>query len=380
LTHNNGATKIWKRFSENLFHEERESAAAVNITDVAKKAGVSISTVSRVLNNAGHPVKQETRERVLEAVRELGFRPNDLARGLLLKKSRTIGLVIPDISNPYYPELALGLEATASEYGYSVIFCNTGRQAEKLEHYVDVLLQKRADGIIFAGGGTDFSPVSQPLLDFDVEVAVIGRHNLPFPSVQIYNVAAAREATTHLVELGHRRIAFISGPLNLTSVQDRLAGYRLGLEERGIGRDDRLVREGDFQSESGYAAALSLLQGEPRPTAIFAANDRMAIGVMAAAADLGLKVPDDISVVGFDDITMASYMRPTLTTVAIPGYEVGASAMRLMLRLFAGEECSRVTWLPTNLVVRDSSGPPRETEGFDVKKLERGGAEKRVPE
>ncbi len=353
----------------------------MNITDVAKKAGVSISTVSRVLNNtAGYSVKQETRERVLEAVRELGFRPNDLARGLLLKKSRIIGLVIPDISNPYYSEVSLGMEATALEFGYSVIFCNTSRKTEKLEHYVDVLLQKRADGIIFAGGGTDFAPVSQPLLDFNVEVAVIGRHHLPFPSVQIDNVAAARDATSHLVELGHRSIAFISGPLNLTSVQDRLAGYRTGLQRGGIDRDDRLVREGDFQSEGGYSAALSLLQGEPWPTAIFAANDRMAIGVMAPAADLGLKVPDDLSVVGFDDISMASFTRPTLTTVAIPGYEVGASAMRLMMRLVAGEEWSQVTWLPTNLVVRDSSGPPRETQEFDVRKLEKGGAEERVPE
>ncbi len=353
----------------------------MNITDVAKKAGVSISTVSRVLNNtAGYPVKQETRERVLEAVRELRFRPNDLARSLLFNKSRTIGLAIPDISNPYYSELSLGIEAVASEYGYSVIFCNTSRKAEKLEHYVDILLQKRADGIILVGGGTDFTPVSQPLLDFDVEVAVIGRHNLPFPSVQIDNVAAARESTSHLADLGHRRIAFVSGPLNLTSVQDRLAGYRAGLEERNIGQDDRLVREGDFQPESGYSAALSLLKGEIRPTAIFAVNDGMAIGVMAAAADLGLKVPDDLSVVGFDDITMASYTRPTLTTVAVPGYEVGVSAMRLMLRLFAGEQGWQVTWLPTNLVVRDSSGPPRESEEFDVRKLEKGGAEVRAPE
>ncbi len=263
----------------------------MNITDVAKRAGVSISTVSRVLNNTGHPVKPETRERVLESVRELGFRPNDLARGLLLKKTRTVGLIIPDISNPYYPELSLGVEATASEHGYAVIFCNTSRRADKLEHYVDVLLQKRADGIIIAGGGTDFAPVSQALSDFDVEVAVIGRHGLGFPSVQVDNDRAAYEATAHLADLEHRRIAFISGPLNLTSVQDRLHGYRRCLEERGIPQDDRLVREGNFEAESGYSAALSLLQSSVSPTAIFAANDRMAFGVIAAASDLGLGSP-----------------------------------------------------------------------------------------
>lgn len=352
----------------------------MNITDVAKRAGVSISTVSRVLNNTGYPVKPETRQRVLEAVNELGFRPNDLARGLLLKKSRTIGLIIPDVSNPYYPELSLGVEATASGHGYSVIFCNTSRQADKLEHYVDVLLQKRADGIIIAGGGTDFAPVSQALSDFDIEVTVIGRHNLPFPSVQIDNVRAAYEVTSHLANLGHERIAFISGPLNRTSVHDRLEGYRASLEERGIERDDRLLREGQFEAESGYSAGLSLLEGGYRPTAIFAANDRMAIGAMAAAADLGMSVPGDLSVVGFDDISMASYVRPTLTTVALHGYEMGATAMGLLLKLFAGEECPPVTWLPTRLVVRESSGPTPEAGELDANTMEKGGAEDRVRE
>lgn len=350
----------------------------MNITDVAKRAGVSISTVSRVLNNTGYPVKLETRQRVQEAVEELGFRPNDLARGLLLKKSRTVGLITPDISNPYYPELSLGIEATASEHGYSVIFCNTNRQADKLEQYVDVLLQKRADGIILAGGGTDFAPVSKVLSDFDTEVAVIGRHNLPFPSVQIDNVQAARDATSHLAKLGHERIAFISGPVNLSSVQDRLSGYRSSLEEQGIDRDDRLVCEGNFQPESGYSAALSLLQGNSRPTAIFTANDYMAIGVMSAAADLGLSIPQDLSVVGFDDITIASYVRPTLTTIALPGYKMGVSAMRLLLKLFAQEECQSITRLPTELVIRNSSGPYQEAEEPAVKKLEKGGADAKV--
>jgi LacI family transcriptional regulator len=350
----------------------------VNITDVAKEARVSISTVSRVLNNAGYPVKPETRERVLEAVRALGFRPNDLARSLLLKKSRTIGLIIPDISNPYYPELSLGVESTAAEHGYAVIFCNTSRRTDKLGHYVDVLLQKRADGIIIAGGGTDFAPVSQPLSDFDVEVAVIGKHGLSFPSVQVDNARAAYEATSHLTDMTHRRIAFVSGPLNLTSVQDRLYGYRRCLDERGIPRDDRLVREGNFEAESGYSAALSLLQSSLSPTAIFAANDRMAFGVIAAATDLGLKIPDDLSVVGFDDVTMASYMRPTLTTVALPGYAMGAAAMQLLLKRFAGEECPQVTWLPTELVIRQSSGPLLEAEGFVPEPLERGEAEYRA--
>jgi LacI family transcriptional regulator len=350
---------------------------SVNITDVAQRAAVSISTVSRVLNNSAYPVKPETRQRVLEAAQELGFRPNDLARGLLLKKSRTIGLIIPDISNPYYPELCLGVETTASENGYSVIFCNTDRQAEKMEHYVDVLLQKRADGIIIAGGGTDFTQVSQALSDFDTKVALIGRHNLPFPSVQVDNFQAAYEATSHLGELGHSRIAFISGPVNLTSAQDRLAGYRSSLEQRGVSQDDRLIREGNFGVDCGYSAALSLLQGNPRPSAIFAANDRMAVGTLAAAHDLDLRVPDDLAIVGFDDTVLASQIRPSLTTVAVPAHKMGTSVMRLMLKLLADEECPQTFWLPTKLVIRQSSGPLSERQEIGHSTLERGWSEER---
>ena len=350
-----------KRFSENLFWG-KELTGAVNITDVAQRAGVSISTVSRVLNNSDYPIRPETRQKVLEAIEELRFRPNDVARSLLLKQTHTIGLIVPDISNPYYPELSLGVEATASEHGYAVIFCNTSRRPEKVEYYLDVLLQKRADGIIIAGGGTDLTQISQGTLRSDTKIALVGKHHLPFPSVQVDNFGAAREITSHLLHLGHRHIAFISGPPNLTSVQDRLAGYKASLEERGISEDNRLICEGDFGAESGYSATLSLLRGEPTPTAIFAANDRMAISAMAAAADVGLRVPNDLTVVGFDDIITASLVRPSLTTVALPAYEIGASAMRLMLRLLEGEECPKTVWLPTQLVIRQSSGSPPRVE------------------
>jgi DNA-binding LacI/PurR family transcriptional regulator len=345
-------------------------ARRVNIKDVAQRAGVSISTVSRTLNNTDYPVRPETRKRVLDAAKELGFRPNDLARGLISSKSRTIGLIIPDISNPYYPELSLGVESTAAKHGYSVVFCNTGRSVEKLEEYVDVLLQKRADGIILAGGGTQSKQASQVLTDFDLAVALVGRHNLPFPSVQINNRKAAKEATDHLLELGHRRVAFISGPLNLTSVQDRLIGYREALEEHGLEPDDRLVREGNFEARSGYSAAMTLLQGEPRPTAIFAANDRMAISVISAAIDLGLNVPRDLSVVGFDDTILASQIRPALTTVAVPAYEMGTSAVELLLSTLAGKECPQTVWLSAELIVRQSTGPAPGEDWPEVRNAE----------
>jgi DNA-binding LacI/PurR family transcriptional regulator len=336
----------------------------MNITDVAREAGVSIATVSRVVNNNDYPVRPETRERVLDAVRRLGFRPNDLARGLLQKRTRTVGLIVPDLANPYYPEIARGVEDAASAELYAVVFCNTDRRADKSEHYVDTLLQKRVDGIIIAGGGTDFTHASTAFAEFGAPVVFIGRHRAGGHSVQIDNVAAARGATAHLAALGHREIAFVTGPLTLTSVQDRLAGYRAGLEAAGLGWDDRLVREGDFGERSGYEAARAALAAHPRPTAIFAANDLMAIGAMAAARDAGLAVPEDVSIVGFDGIELGSFVRPALTTVAIPTYEMGAAAMRMLLELVgrkqrpeagAGPPPERTVRLETELVTRDSS-------------------------
>jgi len=347
----------------------------MRIRDVAQEAGVSIATVSRVVNATDHPVRPETRERVLAAVKKLGFRPNDLARGLLLKKTRTIGLIVPDVANPYYPALTRGVEDVASAELYAVIFCNTDRRAEKSELYVNLLLQKRVDGIIFAGGGTDFAEASQSFASYGTQVVLIGRHRIGRPSVQIDNVGLACDATNHLVELGHREIGCIAGPLALPSFEDRLTGYRSSLERHDIGWDNRLVRDSVAEESGGYAAARSLLEGQPRPTAIVAANDRMAIGALAAAADLGVRVPEQLSVVGTDDIPMASFVRPSLTTVRLPTYEIGAAAMRLMLRLLAGESLGTsdepermgaahepTIHLATELVVRESTAPPSSPE------------------
>ena len=337
----------------------------VNITDVAKEAGVSIATVSRVVNDNGYPVRAATRAQVLDAVQRLGFRPNDLARGLMQKRTRTVGLLVPDVANPYYPEIARGVEDVASAQSYALVFCNTDRRADKTEAYVNTLLEKRMDGIIIAGGGTDFTDASTAFAEYGAPVVFIGRHREGGHSVQISNAAAARDATGHLTMLGHHKIAFLAGPMALTSVQDRLEGYRAGLQDADLDFDERLVREGDFGESSGYESTQALLAADPRPTAIFAANDLMAIGAIAAVQDAGLDVPDDVSVVGFDGIALGSYVRPALTTVAIPTYELGAAAMRMLLELVERKQDpeqgpeppeGRTVWLPTELVVRDSSG------------------------
>jgi LacI family transcriptional regulator len=335
----------------------------MTISDVAAEAGVSVATVSRVLNDTGYPVRPETRRRVLEAVEKLDFRPNDLARGLLLKRTQTIGLVIPDIANPYYPVISRGVEDVASQHGYAVIFCNTDRDAAKSERYINVLLQKQVDGIIIAGGGTDFSRASERFAEHGTRVVFVGKPSLPWPSVRVPNEDGTVAAIEHLAELGHRRVGFIAGPAKLPTARDRLAGYRRAVSDHGMAADRSLERDGDFSEQSGYRATEALLREEPRPTAIFAANDRMAIGALAAAADRGLRVPEDLSVVGFDDIPLASYVRPALTTVALPAYEMGAAAMRLLLDLVKDKDngatgAMETVRLPVRLIVRHSTAPP----------------------
>ncbi|MGH3425946.1 MAG: LacI family DNA-binding transcriptional regulator [Nocardioidaceae bacterium] len=340
-----------------------DRSAAVNIRDVAAAAGVSAATVSRVLNPeaAAYPVRPETRERVLEAIERLRYRPNDLARALLHRRTNVVGLIVPDISNPYYPEVARGIEDVASTAGWRVVLCNTDRDIEKTTTYLDTLIKTRADGVIVVGGSTSEALAPNIFEPYDTRIVLVGRHELPYPSVQIDNVAAAHEATAHVLRLGHRRVAFLGGPHASRTVQDRLAGYRQALEDAGVAFAERLVREGDFQEASGYATAGGLLGLPDPPTAIIAANDRMAFGAHAAAVDHGLRVPDDVSLVGFDDVSLASYLRPALTTVAIPSYEIGERAMRILLAEDPADPAgggAEPSTLATKLVVRDSCAPP----------------------
>lgn len=330
------------------------SKATVSIKDVAALAGVSVATVSRVISpaSADVPMRKETRDRVERAINELGYRPNDLARALLQQRTSAIGLVLPDISNPYYPPLVRGVEDVASSHGYRVVLCNTDRDPSKMAGYMDTLVKSRVDGIVLAGGGFSDDPERTLVLEASrTRIVAVGRHDTAYPSVQIDNVAAGRAATQHLIDLGHREIAFLGGPESSTTVQDRAAGYREALG--GPGR----VSHGDFTEESGYAATRKLLDAGP-PTALVCANDRIALGAYAALADARRSIPRDVSVVGFDDTPIAFYVRPTLTTVAIPTYELGRAAMHLLLAQFDGRNRASPETLPTRLVVRDSSAAP----------------------
>jgi LacI family transcriptional regulator len=325
---------------------------------VARRAGVSIATVSRVLNDVPGQVGAATRQRVRRAIRDLDFRPNALARSLHQKRTRTIGLIIPDISNPYYAEIARGIEDALSQQGYSLFTCNTDRRVEKISQYAAILREKRVDGIILGGGATWEPRHFAALRSSGVEAVLIGRYGVSLPAVRVDNVKGAWLAASHLLGLGHRDIAVIAGPRHSTTTADRLAGYRGAFAEHGVRLPASRCLYGDLRPESGRRAAETLLRARRPPTAVLAANDQMAIGAIRALLQRGLAIPADVSVVGFDDIALASFITPALTTMALPLYRMGVAAADMMLHSLAGDRLAQEAWFTPELVVRESSGMP----------------------
>ncbi|HEY3368114.1 MAG TPA: LacI family DNA-binding transcriptional regulator [Symbiobacteriaceae bacterium] len=306
------------------------------IRDVAQAAGVGLATVSRVLNDSGY-VRPETRERVLQACSDLGFVPSQLARSMVRRSTATIGLIVPDITNPFFPAITRGVEDAASEVGYTVFLCNTDNDPAMEALDVRKLRERRVDGIIFVGT-TDRHELVTGLLAGEVPVVVTDRQldDLDVDSVLVNNSLGAQAAVRHLIDLGHRRIAHAAGHPATRTGQDRLAGYQQALQEASIPYDPSLVVFGEYTLESGYAAAQILLGRAPRPTAVFAGNDLMAIGMLRAATEAGIAVPDELSVVGFDDIQMAALIHPALTTVRQPAYDMGRRAMTMLHERITG--------------------------------------------
>ena len=334
-----------------------------NISDVALKANVSIATVSRVVNESSHKVNPATRQKVLAAIRELDYRPNALAKGLLMKKTMTIGIIIPDISNPYYAEIVRGIQDTADGAGYAVMLHNTARKQERIVRYIYVLREKSVDGVIFSGGTITGTATLSVLKELTERVVVVGRHGVDFPAVMVDNTGGASQAVQHLLDLGHRSIGCIAGPEGSTTAEDRLTGYRDALARNGIPFDPRLIRRGPWGPQSGHRLAAALLAGEPRPTALLCANDQMAFGAIKAAREAGFSVPRKISIVGFDNIPAGSYFDPPLTTVEIPMYDIGVAAMRMLIGLLSGERFEKLRLFNTKLLVRGSTGRMRKKEG-----------------
>jgi LacI family repressor for deo operon, udp, cdd, tsx, nupC, and nupG len=330
-----------------------------SIKDVAKLANVSTATVSRVLRNAGN-VTEETKRRVLEAIEALNYQPNVLGRYLRRMETETVLVIVPDITNPFFSKVLRGIEAVALERGYQVLLGDTQNDVQLEEQYLNVLPQKQVDGMIFLTARTRKELMEEMSRQFPIVLACEYLEGTDIPTVSIDNISSARKATEHLIGLGHRRIAHLTGPMDVILSRDRLRGYYQALAQHDIDVDAALVQEGDFSYESGYNVTLKLLALEKPPTAIFAANDAMAIGAIKAVRHRGGRVPEDVAVVGFDDIQMASIFEPGVTTIAQPMFDIGKQAMKLLLQLIDGEEVERRQFvLPDQLVIRESCGGKR---------------------
>ncbi|WZL71598.1 LacI family DNA-binding transcriptional regulator [Clostridiaceae bacterium 35-E11] len=330
---------------------------SVTIKDVARKAGVSISTVSRVINNS-KPVSSEIRQKVLKVIEETGYTPNPVARSLVMRKSQLIGVVVPDISNAFIGEILSGIEEIGKMYGYDIILCSTYGDVEQELRYLNLLTAKQVEGIIFMTWKLEDRLVAY-LVDTDIPVVLINRNTskLHIPSVSIDNFKAAYEMTTYLIENGHKNIALIRNSLDLDAFGlAQYKGYKKALQEHGIEVDENLVKYGHFKLEKSYEIVQNYVNNNTLPTAIFATSDVMAIGAINCLLDNGYKVPDDVSVVGFNDIKLASIYRPNLTTIHQPLYDIGAVAIRMIVKKINNEEIdSDIVILPHKLVERKSS-------------------------
>jgi LacI family transcriptional regulator len=329
--------------------------ASVTIMDVAREAGTSYGTVSRVLNNNAN-VADDTRKRVQEAVERLGYVPNQQARSLVGGQSQVIGLLVPGLDNGYLSAVVRGIDIEIAKAGYDLLLYTTHRSKEKEISYVRNIVQGLAEGLIVLLP-TNTEAYLEALAEQEFPYVFVDHEGIDdnSPSITVTNWQGAYDATTYLIELGHTRIGHITGRMELASGRDRLAGYQSALQERDIPYDAALVEEGDYLTPSGYAGARKLLALKDRPTAIFASNDSEAFGVMDAVLDCGLSIPEDISIVGFDDVPQASLVRPRLTTVKMPLEEMGRMATRTLLEhINDAERPGRRITLATELIIRDS--------------------------
>jgi LacI family transcriptional regulator len=337
--------------------------SAVTLADVARRARVSLATASRVINATAKPVSDELRARVLKAVDDLQYVPNSQARMLARSELGSVGVIVHDVSDPYFAEITRGLQRVAVERGTLLVICNSYRDPTGERDYVEMLRAHRAAALVLAGSGYHDADGTR-LLNHALRayergggrVALIGRHTMVGAAVQPDNTGGARQAGGYLFGLGHRHVGVVLGPQQLTTCTDRLAGFRAGARTHGRSIPARLVAEADFTRDGGFAAAGALLDAAPEITALYAMNDAMAIGVLAAARQRGLRVPEDLSVMGFDDIPIARDVTPALTTVRLPLVEMGERALTLALD---GRDPPVIETAPASLVIRGSTGPPR---------------------
>lgn len=315
---------------------------AVTIQDVAKRAGVSISTVSRVVNGYVH-VSSELREKVESAIKELEYRPSQVARSLASQKTNLIGIIVPDLTYHYYANMISSIEEQASLNGYNIVVCNIKEDLKKEKKYIHVLMEMWAQGIILMHEKMD--PSTKKLLKdskIPTVLASVKIDGLDIPNVNIDDYKAAYDATEFLIKNGHKRIGFISGDMrDITAGRQRYEGYVGALRDYKLKADLSIIKEGNFQIEDGYNKMAEIMKVKDKPTAVFAVSDSMAIGAMNYAIDQGYRVPEDISIMGFDNIDLAQVIRPRLTTVNQPSDEIGKRALITLIDLIEGRRTDK---------------------------------------
>jgi LacI family transcriptional regulator len=329
----------------------------ITIYDVAREANVSMATVSRVVN--GNPnVKPVTRKKVLEVIERLGYRPNAVARGLASKKTTTVGVIIPDISNIFFAELARGIEDIATMYKYNIILSNSDQNKEKELHLLNTMLGKQVDGIVFMSGNITPEHVEE-FEKSPVPIVLAGsiEESEKLPSVNIDYEQAAYDSVKEFIDRGHKHIAFVMGPLYEPDISSKkLEGYKRALNEANISFNEELIIEGDYTYDSGLEAFDKILEASVKPTAIFVGADEMALGVVHGAEDKGYKIPEDFEVITSDNTRLSLMVRPQLTTVVQPLYDIGAVAMRLLTKLMNKEKVSEhIVILPHRIEHRQST-------------------------
>jgi LacI family transcriptional regulator len=329
----------------------------ITIYDVAREANVSMATVSRVVN--GNPnVKPATRKKVMEVIDRLGYRPNAVARGLASKKTTTVGVIIPDIASPFFAELARGIEDIATMYKYNIILSNSDQNIEKELHLLNTMLGKQVDGIVFMGGNIKAEHVEE-FKKSPVPIVLAGsiEDSGEIPSVNIDYEQATFDAVSAFVEKGHKEIAFVIGPFHEPiNKEKKLEGYKRALKDAGIEYNEELVLEGDYTYDSGLEAIERIIELDTKPTAILVASDEMALGVVHGAFDSGFSVPDDFEVISSDNTRLTLMVRPQLTTIVQPLYDIGAVAMRLLTKYMNKENVDEnIVVLPHRIENRKST-------------------------
>jgi len=337
-----------------------------NMKEIAKLAGVSLGTVSHVLNNSAR-VREPMRQRVLKAVQASRYQPSQLARGLRRDKTNMIGMIIPDITNPFFPAVVRGAEDLAFSNGYRLILCNTDNDHSKeLVHLNELRTYVPAGLIVIPSNFSDLTAQAESYRRAGTGVVCIDRlpKNWSGDSVTANNEEGAYNATRCLIQMGHTKLAAITGPLHLTNATERLNGFKRAMREAKLHLDPEYIQETTFDKQGGHSKTLILLRLIPRPTAIFANNDMIALGALLAIRKAGLRCPEDISLMGFDDLDIAETTNPSLSSVSQSGYQLGTTAVRILLDRLKGDQGPAKHFvIETSLKLRDSVAPPPESSG-----------------